>query len=229
MSSVILEIRPAAGGEEAKIWAADLLRMYLRFAQSSGWKTLLLDENVIKISGDNVFEKLKSEAGVHRVQRIPQTERYGRVHTSTATIAVLPEISDTQVNLRHEDIEFQAYRSGGHGGQNVNKVSTAVRLRHLPTGLVITSQSQRDQSQNRELAMQMLRSKIWELQENQKQSQIRNQRSGQIGQGMRAEKIRTYNYPQNRVTDHRLNKKFRVEDILDGKLDKLINLLKNQK
>lgn len=229
MISVILEIRPAAGGEEAKIWAADLLRMYSRFAQSSGWKTLLLDESVIKISGENVFEKLKAEAGVHRVQRIPQTERYGRVHTSTATVAVLPEISDTQVNLKHEDIEFQAYRSGGHGGQNVNKVSTAVRLRHLPTGLVITSQSQRDQSQNRELAMQMLRSKIYQLQEDQKQSQVRHQRSVQIGQGMRAEKIRTYNYPQNRVTDHRLNKKFRVEDILDGKLDKLISLLKNQK
>lgn len=228
MKSVIFEIRPGTGGEEAKIWAKDLLRMYIRFANFSHWKVLLLDNNVLKITGEDVYQKLKHEAGVHRVQRIPQTERYGRIHTSTATVAVLPEISLTEIKINSHDLEFQAFRASGHGGQNVNKVSTAVRLIHKPTGIMVTCQTQRDQHQNRQLAMEMLRAKIYQLEEEKKQSAISNQRSVQIGRAMRAEKIRTYNFPQNRVTDHRLRKKFRLEDIIDGKLEKLTLLLSKE-
>lgn len=226
MQSVILEIRAAAGGEEAKIWAVDLLRMYTRFANSQGWPVTPLDENIIKIKGDQVWEKLKNEAGVHRVQRVPETERYGRLHTSTATVAVLPEISPSQVQIKPEDIAMQTFRSSGHGGQNVNRRATAVRLTHRPTDLSVECQTQRDQHQNRQLAMQMLVAKIYQKQQAQQQAQISGQRAEQVGRGMRAEKVRTYNFPQNRVTDHRLNKKFRLEDIIDGKLEKLISLLK---
>lgn len=199
--------------------------MYTRFATSQDWQVIPLDNNVIKIKGENAYEKLKHEAGVHRVQRVPETERYGRIHTSTATVAVLPEISPIEIQINPEDIEFQAFRASGHGGQNVNKVSTAVRLIHRPSGIVVECQTQRDQHRNRELAMQMLRAKLYQKQEEKRQVEISNQRSEQVGRGMRAEKVRTYNFPQNRVTDHRLNKKFRLEDIIDGKLEKLTKLL----
>lgn len=225
MQSIILEIRSAAGGEEARIWAVDLLRMYTRFAASQGWSVTPLDKNIIKIKGDFVWEKLKNEAGVHRVQRVPETERYGRIHTSTATIAVLPEISANQIQIKPEEIEMQTFRASGHGGQNVNRRATAVRLTHRPTGLVVECQTQRDQHQNRQLAMQMLAAKLYQKQQVQQQAQISGQRAEQVGRGMRAEKVRTYNFPQNRVNDHRLKKKFRLEDIINGRLEKLTKLL----
>jgi len=224
--SCFLEIRPAAGGEEAKIWADDLLRMYTRFANSSNWKVEAIGERKLRITGPDVWSRLKNEAGVHRVQRVPETERYGRIHTSTATVAVLPEIQDSEIQINPQDLEIQFSRSGGHGGQNVNKVSTAVRLIHKPTGIVVESQSQRFQEQNRKIALNLLRARLWEIEQEKKLGKITEQRRTQVGQGERSEKIRTYNYPNNRVTDHRLNKKFRLEDIIEGKLEKLTWLLK---
>ncbi len=225
MNSIILEIRPAAGGEEAKIWADDLLRMYTRFANFQGWKIEEIGERKIRITGENVWQKLNKEAGVHRVQRVPETESYGRIHTSTATVAVLPEIDEQEVEINPNDLEIQFTHASGHGGQNVNKVATAVRLIHKPTGIVIESQSQRQQEQNRKIAMDLLRAKLWEIEQEKKQGKIIDIRREQVGEGERAEKIRTYNFPQNRVTDHRINKKFRVEDIMVGKLDKLVKIL----
>ncbi len=221
----LLEIRPAAGGEEAKIWADDLLRMYTRFANLQSWKAETVGERKLRITGPQVWSRLKNEAGVHRVQRVPSTEKYGRIHTSTATIAILPEIEDAAVQINPNDLEIQFYRSGGHGGQNVNKVSTAVRLIHKPTGLVAECQSERFQEQNRRLAMQILQARIWEQERIKNQGEISQQRRDQVGQGKRSEKIRTYNYPNNRVTDHRLGKKFRLEDIVAGKLEKITRLL----
>lgn len=221
----ILEIRGATGGDEAKIWAADLLRMYSRYALSQGWKAILLDEDVIKIKGTNCYIKLQYEAGVHRVQRIPKTERYGRIHTSTATIAVLPEIQETEIIIRPQDLQWEFYRSGGKGGQNVNKVSSAARVRHIPSNLVASAQTERDQSQNRHLALSLLRAKLWEIEAEKNANSLGSARSV-IGRGMRAEKIRTYNFPQNRVTDHRINKSWHnLEDIMEGKLEKMIATL----
>lgn len=221
-NTVILEIRGAAGGDEAKIWAEDLLRMYGRFAVSQGWKIEPLGEGTVKIAGAGAFEKLKNEAGVHRVQRIPQTERRGRIHTSTATVAVLPEIPETQVYINPADLEMQVYRSSSHGGQNVQKVSSAVRLIHRPTGLVVSCQTERDQWQNRQTALGMLRAKLWDLEEERKRLQLADLRQV-IGRGMRAEKIKTYNFPQDRLTDHRLNKSWRhLEKILAGDLNQLL-------
>lgn len=221
----ILEIRGATGGDEAKIWASDLIRMYSRYATSCGWKVEYLDEEVIRIKGQDVYKLLQFESGVHRVQRIPTTERYGRIHTSTATVAVLPEIEEQEVHINPNDLEWDFFRSSGHGGQNINKVSTAVRLRHKPTGIVITAQRQRYQEQNRRIALSFLRSKLWEI-EKEKKSQILDQARSAIGRGMRAEKIRTYNFPQNRITDHRIGKSWHIlEDVVDGKLDKIITVL----
>lgn len=221
--SAIVEIRGAAGGEEAKIWAEDLLRMYLRYAQMRGWRVEVLDTTTAKLSGSRVYGELKYEAGVHRVQRIPVTEAGGRIHTSTATVAILPELSDVDFHINPEDIEFQSFRSGGHGGQNVNKVSTAVRLRHKPTGVVVVSQSERQQHQNREIAMKILRAKLWEAEEEKRLTEVSEARRVQIGRGMRAEKIRTYNVLQDRVTDHRTNQSWhRLEAILDGNIAQLI-------
>ena len=223
----ILEIRGATGGDEAKIWANDLLRMYNRYAVAQNWKTELVDDNVIKIRGLNAYLKLQLEGGVHRVQRIPKTERYGRIHTSTATVAVLPEIKETEIVIRPEDIVWEFYRSGGKGGQNVNKVSSAARVRHIPTGLVASAQTERDQSQNRHLALSLLRAKLWEIEEEKNAASLGLARSA-IGRGMRAEKIRTYNFPQNRVTDHRINKNWHnLEDIMEGKLEKMLGDLSN--
>ncbi len=220
--NAILEIRPGTGGEEARLWASDLLRMYTRFANSQGWKVSQIDEGVIKIQGAGIFEKLKNEAGVHRVQRIPKTERYGRIHTSTATVAVLPEIPENQIFINPADCQWQFYRASTQGGQNVQKVSSAVRLRHVPTGIVVSSQQERTQEQNRQIALELLRAKLFARQEEEKEKTVAGYRSV-IGRGMRPEKIRTYNFPQNRITDHRINKSWKnLEEILEGKLEKII-------
>ncbi len=217
----IMEFRQGPGGDEARIWAADLMRMYSRYANILGWKVEQLDDLVIRIKGADAFTKLQYEAGTHRVQRIPTTERHGRIHTSTATIAVLPEIPENEIFVRPEDIEWDFYRAGGKGGQNVNKVSSAVRIRHTPSGIVVQCQTERDQYQNRQVALGMLRAKLWERQLLEREQSMSEQRSI-IGRGMRSEKIRTYNYAQNRVTDHRINKSWHnLEDIVEGKMQKI--------
>lgn len=221
----ILEIRGATGGDEAKIWAGDLARMYSRFALSKGLKVEVISENILRILGPHSYDLFKFETGVHRVQRIPQTERYGRIHTSTATVAVLPEIEEAQIYINPSDLVWEFYRSGGKGGQNVNKVSTAVRLRHQPTGIVVSAQTERYQEQNRRIALSLLRSRLWEIEEEKRLQAQGNVRS-LIGRGMRAEKIRTYNFSQNRVTDHRINKSFHnLDGIIEGKLDKVVATL----
>lgn len=221
----IIEVRGAAGGDEAKIWAADLLRMYTRYALAKGWKTGMMDEGVVRIQGPEAYNLLRFESGVHRVQRIPKTERYGRVQTSTATVAVLPEVEEREIYINPSEISWEFYRSGGHGGQNVNKVSTAVRLYHKPSGLTVSAQRERFQEQNRRIALALLRSKLWELEEEKRQKETGEARS-LIGRGMRAEKIRTYNFPQNRLTDHRINKSWHnLEEIIEGKLDKVFATL----
>lgn len=226
--NIILEVKGAAGGDEAKIWADDLIRMYTRFALAEGFKVEQFDEKVYKISNHNAFGTFKYEAGVHRVQRIPTTEKRGRIHTSTATLSILPELEDIDLHIRPEDIEFEAFRSGGHGGQNVNKVSTAVRLKHVPSGIVVTCQTERHQVQNRENAMKLLRAKLWEMEVEKQQSEIGDLKATQVGRGMRAEKIRTYNFPQDRVTDHRINESWHnLPSILDG--EKLAEVIEETK
>lgn len=223
----ILEFRPGPGGDEAKIWAQDLMRMYTRFANMQGWRVEELSEDTIRIKGPQAYTKLQYEAGTHRVQRVPKTERSGRIHTSTATVAVLPDIPDTEIYINPADLEISFFRSGGKGGQNVNKVSSAVRIRHKPTGIVVSCQTERDQHQNRAYAMSLLRGKLWELEEEKRLSALGSARAA-IGRGMRSEKIRTYNFPQDRVTDHRVNKSWgRLEDIVDGKIEKIIKLLQS--
>ncbi|MGA2967722.1 MAG: PCRF domain-containing protein [Candidatus Levyibacteriota bacterium] len=225
--NVLVQVSGAAGGDEATNWGQELLRMYSRYAQMKDFKVEVLDEDVVKIEGRGAFELLKFEAGVHRVQRIPTTEKRGRVHTSTATVSVLPELEDIDLHINPDDIEFEAHRSGGHGGQNVNKVSTAVRLKHKPTGIVVNCQTQRFQAQNRELAMEMLRAKLWEIEVEKQHGEIAGLKATQVGRGMRAEKIRTYNFPQDRLTDHRVNKSWRnLEGIMDGNLDAVITEMK---
>lgn len=224
--NIILQVSGAAGGDEAKLWAEELLRMYTRFAQSKEFTIEQLDDYVLKISGkqrnQHPFGVFKYEAGVHRVQRIPQTEKRGRVHTSTATVSVLPELEDIDLHINPEDISFEAFRAGGHGGQNVNKVSSAVRIIHKPTSIVVVSRAERSQGQNREIAMELLRAKLWEMEIEKQHKEISSLKATQVGQGMRSEKIRTYNFPQDRLTDHRINKSFHnLPSIMDGNLDEV--------
>ncbi len=227
----IIEFRPGAGGEEAKIWVNDLFRMYTRFAELMGIKYELLDENTYLFTGrpndpslpQGAYGIFKWESGVHRVQRVPATEAQGRIHTSTASVAVLPKIDPQKLVIREEELEWQFFRAGGHGGQNVNKVSTAVRLIHKPTGIAVVSTQERYQQRNREIALDLLRSQLWEKQEEARLAKLDTQRRSAVGRGMRAEKIRTYNYPQNRVTDHRINVSWHnLSGILEGDLTELI-------
>ncbi len=234
--NIFLEIRAAAGGEEAALFAADLFRMYARYAERKGWKIQLLDANVTGrggfkevvalIEGKGAYSRLKYESGVHRVQRIPETESGGRIHTSTATVAVLPEVDEEEVEIRPEDIRIDVFRASGAGGQHVNVTDSAVRITHIPTGIVVQCQDERSQHQNREKAMRMLRAKLKEMMERQRQQEISEERRKQVGTGERSEKIRTYNFPQNRVTDHRIGLTlYRLGDILDGDLDEIIDAL----
>ena len=223
--AVILEIRPGTGGEEAKLFAHDLNNLYSRFALSQKLEVIPLDENVIKIKGKSAYSLFQNEAGVHRVQRVPFTESQGRIHTSTATVAVLPEVKENEVKINPKDLEVQFFHASSHGGQNVQKVSTAVRLTHKPSGLITTCQSQRFQDQNRKIATDLLRAKLYQLEQEKIALKIGIARQG-AGSGMRSEKIRTYNFPQNRVTDHRIKKSWKSLDrIMAGDLMPIIKSL----
>ena len=232
--SIIMEIRAAAGGDEAGLFANDLYRMYVRFAEKNKWKYEQLSINeggmgnikevVFRIQSSEVYEKLKNESGVHRVQRIPLTESSGRIHTSTVTVAVLLEVGDKQFHIEPKDLKIETYRSSGHGGQNVQKVETAVRITHLPTNTVATCQSERSQFQNKERAMQILRSRLFESQRQAEKEGVDLRRKLQVGTGQRSEKIRTYNFPQSRITDHRIKKSwYDLESIMGGNLNKVVD------
>lgn len=237
-----IEVRQGAGGDEAKIWAEDLLRMYLRFTEKTTLKAELIDDLVVKITGKTklinpetsqeelytAYQLLEYESGVHRVQRVPSTESQGRIHTSTASVAVLPEIAPGEVTIRDEDLEWSFMRAGGAGGQSVNKTNSAVRLVHTPSGIVVNARQERKQAQNRQIALELLRSQLWEIEEEKRQLALGNARSA-IGRARRAEKIRTYNYPQNRVTDHRTKQSWHnLPGILDGTIETLLLELRSQ-
>lgn len=221
---ITMEIRAGAGGEEAKIFADDLMRMYTRYCDNQNYKIEPLNTGTIKIKSDSIYDLLKYESGVHRVQRVPETESQGRIHTSTASVAVLPIIPRSKLAIKDEDLEWQFFRSGGAGGQNVNKVNTAVRLTHKPTNIVVTCSKERTQARNREFALDLLRSQLWEIQEEKRLGSLDAQRKAAVGRSMRAEKIRTYNFPQNRVTDHRIKKSWHnLESIIEGNLEEILH------
>lgn len=232
---IMLEIRGSAGGDEANIFAGDLMRMYLRYADKQGWQTKILSINeceaggvsevVISVKGDSIYSKLKYESGVHRVQRVPLTESQGRVHTSTATVAVMPEVDDVEIELNPNDLDISTARSGGAGGQNVNKVETAVRVVHKPSGIMVFCTEERSQLQNKERALQIIKAKLYDMEVQKQMQEITDLRRSQVGTGDRSERIRTYNFPQGRLTDHRIGQNLNVWTAIDGELDDLINLL----
>ena len=234
--NVICEIRGGAGGEEAALFAGTLFRMYTMYAESKHWKLEILNENEtglggykeisFMVTGKGVYSRLKFESGVHRVQRVPDTESSGRIHTSTSTVAVLPVVEDVEIEINPSDIKMDVYRASGAGGQHVNKTSSAVRLTHIPTGIVAECQTERSQLQNREYAMRLLRSRLYEIEKQKRDSELANERKSQVGSGDRSEKIRTYNYPQGRITDHRIGLSiYQMEDFLNGNLDEMIDSL----
>ena len=233
---LIMEIRGAAGGDEASLFAADLFSMYSKYAERQGWSIEVIDKNMtevggfkeiaLTINGKNVWSKLKYESGAHRVQRVPVTESAGRVHTSTATVVVMPEEEDVEIDLDPKDIRVDVYRSSGAGGQHINKTSSAVRMTHLPTGIVVAMQDQRSQQQNREKAMKILKARVYDYYKSQEQSEYDENRKSAVGTGDRSERIRTYNYPQNRVTDHRIGLSLnKLDRIMNGELDDVIDAL----
>ncbi|OGZ85548.1 MAG: peptide chain release factor 1 [Candidatus Staskawiczbacteria bacterium RIFOXYD1_FULL_39_28] len=235
--SAIFEIRAGQGGDEAGLFAHDLYRMYSRYGQTKGWKERVLDQNIssvggykeiiFELSGTGVYDELQNEGGVHRVQRIPSTEKQGRVHTSTATVAVLLKPKKTEANISPADLEISTFKSSGPGGQYVNKTESAIRIVHKPSGLVVTCQSERNQLQNKETAMTLLAARLLEAQERSDLSKLSTERRDQIGWATRSEKMRTYNFPQDRITDHRINKSWHdIESIMDGKLDGIVKAFK---
>ncbi|OIO47621.1 MAG: peptide chain release factor 1 [Parcubacteria group bacterium CG1_02_40_82] len=237
---IILEIRAGTGGDEAALFAMDLYKMYSRFAQSKGWGQNVIDsspssiggfkEIALEINSGEAYNLLRNEGGVHRVQRIPKTEKNGRIHTSTATVAILPKIEASEIKINAADLEITTARAGGPGGQNVNKVETAVRVRHIPSGIIVLSRTQRSQGQNKEKALEILRSKIYERQQSQQSETLDQQRREQIKGAERSDKIRTYNFPQDRITDHRIGKSWHnLEEILNGKLDSVIKAFARKK
>lgn len=230
----IMEIRAGTGGEEAALFAGDLFRIYEKFALKKGWQISLIDESksdiggykeiVFEVKGRGAYTLLSKEGGTHRVQRIPTTEKSGRIHTSTATVAVLPDVTEKKIEIKQEDIEVETAKSSGPGGQNVNKRMTAIRILHKPTGIIVSSQAERSLDQNRQRALQLLRSKLFAREEEQKEATVSGQRKEQIGQAKRAEKIKTYNFPQNRLTDHRTNKSWHnLDRIMEGELDAVLS------
>ena len=237
--NIIVTIRGAAGGDEANIFAGDLFRMYQRYAEKQGWKVEIIHAEECEsggfsqiefiIKGQNVYSKLKYESGAHRVQRIPVTESQGRVHTSTSTVAVMPEVKDVEIEIKESDLKIDVYRSGGAGGQSVNTTDSAVRITHMPTGIVVTCQNERSQLQNKEKALSILASKLYEEEKIRQENELGSERRNKIGTGDRSEKIRTYNYPQNRVTDHRIGFTInKLDRVMEGEIDEIIEALINE-